>query len=743
MTPIPPNTQALSVVPLPGLHLDTLGHYFAALGLLRLTARQWPSVKGCWRDGVFHLVGGPKDFAELEFHLLGIGENNLWTQYTQGWAGEQKKDTKDKTAANVSLWRANQTSELESVFALSHLATAERLSFNPIFGTGGNAGKRNFSSGWQKARDAVKAAAPKTKKSKKKATSDAPTTALSAAMPAAAQQDLTAFLNGGTCFLLGDYGAACWFSDANKKYNFSPDSPFCEGQITPWAMLLACEAFPLLVGATSRQLGSAREGTGAFPFVTRGTAPENEKEVETLTGEFWAPVWSKPLSLAEVVALYQRGRAEANGRGAITSAAFAAAIIQRGIDSGIAEFRRFSLLHTTSAQTFESRLASVHPLGVTHADDSAQADAVSRIIRFRDALPREFKKGQSWVYRGLQGPIDTALVRLSASGSNNDLVRENSWALLDAVFASLERTAKNKTYREREPLLELLPVSWAISLLQKEHALTPEIRIALALSTLQPGRKDKDSDHDDVREQNLPAPLIAYRVGVVPAWKNKWNRVKIAKGTPLRTEWSERPLIENLNAVVRRRASSEADTHSEPPFSTQLTLPIADVFAFLNEQTDDAMLTHWLDRFLLFDWSFLHAPERQALSVFLRPAADSSTRRLRATDALICFLRPLFHAHTFTQIQSEPELVKVPATGMLRPLIAHLERGDTTSTTSAFHAAQSRYRSLLIETVDFGENNFSVPDTRRLLASLLLPASPSAIARYFRRFQLTKPSDNR
>ncbi len=397
-------------------------------------------------------------------------------------------------------------------------------------------------------------------------------------------------------------------------------------------------------------------------------------------------------------------------------------------------------MHTTSAQTFESRLASVHPLGAAQVYDSAQADAVSRIIRFRDALPREFKKGQSWVYRGLQGPIDTALVRLSASGSNNDLLRENSWALLDAVFASLERTAKNKTYREYERQLELLPVSWAISLLQKEYALTPEIRIALALATLQPERNNKDSVRDDVRERNLPAPLLAYRVGVVPARKNKWSRVKIAKGTPLRTEWSERPLVENLVSVIRRRAASEADTHSEPPFNTRLTLSAADVFAFLNQETDDALLAHWLDRFLLFDWSFLHDSERKALSAFLRPAADSSTRRLRATDALICFLRPLFHAHTFTQIRSELEMAKAPTSGMLRPLIAHLERGDTTS---AFLAAQSRYRSLLIETVDFGESNFAVPDTRRLLAALLLPASPSAIAGYFPRFQLTEPSNNR
>lgn len=740
MTTIPPNTQPLSVVPLAGLHLDTLGHYFSALGLLRLSARQWPSVKCCWRDGVFHLVGGPKDSAELESVVLDIGANDRWTQYTQGWAGEQKKDTKDKTAANVSLWRANQTSEVESAITLSHLATAERLSFNPVFGTGGNAGKRNFSSGWQKARDAVKATAPRVKKSKKKIASDQTPSELPAAMPTAAQQDLPAFLNGGTCSLLADYGAACWFSDANKKYNFSPDSPFREGQVTPWAMLLACEAFPLLGGAISRQLGSTREGTGAFPFVTKGTAPESEKEVETLTGEFWAPIWSRPFSLAEVSALYKRGRAEANGRGAITSAAFAAAIIQRGTDSGLAEFRRFSLLHTTSAQTFESRLASVHLLEATRANDPAQADAVSSIIRFRDALPREFKKGKSWVYRGLQGPIDTALVRLSATGNNDDLILENSWALLDAVFASLEKTANNKTYREREPALQLLPVSWAVSLLQKEPVLTPEIRIALALATLQHERENKDSVGDDVGKRNLPAPFFAYRTGVVPAWKNKWNRVKIAKNTPLRTEWSERPFTENLITIIRRRAAVEADTQSQPPFNTQLTLPLADVFAFLNHETDDATLARWLDRFLLFDWSFIQTSERKTLSAFLRPAEYRSPGIRHATEALLCFLRPLFHAYTFAQIQSEPKAAKAPAAGMLRPLIALLERGDTTS---AFSAAQSRYKSLLIETVQFGELNFVVSDPRRLLAAMLLPASPSEVTKHLSRFQLTKTSNKK
>ena len=77
---------------------------------------------------------------------------------------------------------------------------------------------------------------------------------------------------------------------------------------------------------------------------------------------------------------------------------------------------------------------------------------------------------------------------------------------------------------------------------------------------------------------------------------------------------------------------------------------------------------------------------------------------------------------------------------MLRPLVALLERGDTAA---AFSAAQSRYKNLLIETADFGETDFALSDPRRLLAALLLPASPTAVAKHFSRFQLTKSSNKK
>lgn len=55
-----PAGQKMNAIPLPGLTLDTLGLYFAALGLLRLLSRRWPQVRGCWRNGVFTVIAGPE-----------------------------------------------------------------------------------------------------------------------------------------------------------------------------------------------------------------------------------------------------------------------------------------------------------------------------------------------------------------------------------------------------------------------------------------------------------------------------------------------------------------------------------------------------------------------------------------------------------------------------------------------------------------------------------------------------------
>src|SRR5260370_20366148 len=102
-------------------------------------------------------------------------------------------------------------------------------------------------------------------------------------------------------------------------------------------------------------------------------------------GELWLPVWLGPMRLAEITPLFSLGRAEVRARGAITAPAFSAAILQRGVDAGIDEFRRFILFRTTSENTFESRLACVVPVQVRC--DASLAEALDTALSLRDALP--------------------------------------------------------------------------------------------------------------------------------------------------------------------------------------------------------------------------------------------------------------------------------------------------------------------------------------------------------------------
>jgi len=127
------------------------------------------------------------------------------------------------------------------------------------------------------------------------------------------------------------------------------------------------------------------------------------------------------MSLPEIIALFQRGRAEVNGRGAITPPAFAAAILQHGVDAGIREFRRFLLLRTTSENTFESRLASV--ISVSGKSEGATATALTRMLGCRDSLPADRKKGKRWIYVGLRGPLDESLGRLRGKADIGERMR--------------------------------------------------------------------------------------------------------------------------------------------------------------------------------------------------------------------------------------------------------------------------------------------------------------------------------
>ena len=542
---------------------------------------------------------------------------------------------------------------------------------NPLLGTGGNAGKRDFAKGWKDAVETIQK--PPRKQGRE-----------------VLDNDLKAFLVGGACTYLSSFQAGSWFGAANKIYNHGnpsapPDSsrsrkqPFREGEITPWAMALACEGLSYFAGASSRQLGSRRQPKGAFPFVTAAIAPRSAGEAGGIEAEIWAPIWSQPMTEPELRSLFLRGRAEIGGKGAASSAAFAAGVVDRGVDAGVVEFRRFLLLHTTSAQTFESRLATVVPVPKTNPDD-ATTRAIRTIVELRDVLPSDRRDGQRWRFFGLRGPLEQALIDFAAARPGEGRT-EQAWALVDEMTAALVKVDRNRTFRGHSVRFRLLPGEWATELF-RDAPPDREARLALAMSTL--------------AEAPSSPSFVAYRIGA----RKRPGRAhwEFPESPPARRIWRDAELTENLCAVAERRVmEASRKAASLAPFGAAVRVTLADMHAWLSGDIDEERMRLWLDRLCFFNWGGAAngeaAGELQRSFTGARPAVDGAL-------ALYALLRPLASDWLFRRVLRDRSIQaeQISTCARLGRVIAMLRRGDVGA---ASDVALETYHSAGVALADF------------------------------------------
>ena len=689
--------NTLSVVPLKGLNADSLGAYLAALGLFSLAARRWPSVRACWRNTGFCLVGGPIALDEIVEFVSEVGEKNDWTPYDKSWDQDKRADVGGKTSKRTERWRAFGAEERSLPAFGAHLALDGRVKMNPLLGTGGNAGQRKFDRGWSKAVSCIRK--PPRGQSRE-----------------SLKTDIEAFLDGKSCACLGDFSAGSWFGAANKIYNHGARQPFREGQITPWAMVLACEGLPYFSGGVSRRLGSRRQPKGAFPFITEAMAPQRADEAGNIEAEVWAPIWKQPMTGPELQSLFLRGRAELGGRGATSSAEFAIGVTSRGVDAGISEFRRFLLLHTTSAQTFESRLATVVPVPQTNLD-SATTRAIRTIVEFHTKLPADRKVGKRWRFSGVRGPLEQALVGFAAAEADEGRT-EQAWALVDEMFDALSKVDKNRTFRTHKVRFRLLPGEWAARLFHDDPP-DREARLALAISSL----------------SGTPScpPVIAYRIGVQRrAAGASWE---FPESSPGRRVWSGAELTDYLCTMAERRIMETLQkAATRPPFDSTIRVGLDDLHSWLSGDIDGERLSLWLDRLCMFDWDGEPEAAKEVRHSFplTRPAVDGVL-------ALYALLRPLASDWLFRQILHESGIraERLSTCAWLGRVVAMLRRGDVNA---AAEVALAAYRSAGVTLADFDVLP-DVSDPDRLLAALAIPARDEQTLTVFQRWQTpTEPT---
>jgi len=690
----------LPVHALHGLSCDSLGNYLASLGLLRVLSRRWPSTRIAWRNEVLQVVGGPPTLEDLLDELVRVASTQAdsdvskreWTQYDKAWSDAQKKGTKAKSGAPLALWQSEaQESQLQ--FFAAHAVPHARVSFNPLLGSGGNAGRRDFAAGWKQAVD-VLAATPKSAKGREKKKLE-PSAGGSTA-PDERRNALKAFLLGQpVMWLVEKLAAGSWFSEATKLYN-SGQSPAREGQISPWAMVLACEGLAFLAGGASRRLGARSRAVGAFPFVTQSVAPEVAGEAGRILGEIWTPLWTRPMSLAETSALFSRGRAEVRGRGALTPAAFATAIRERGVDAGVSEFRRFTLGRTTSANTFEPRLEARFSLDTGSRTTKAASLTLERVTALIEqrGFPRDRKVGQRWRFEGLRGPIEVALLDVAAEPNRS----EAGIVLLDAITTALDRIDRNRSFREGKVRWEPLPLGWLPSLFADEQP-GVEARLALSLVSAFP----------------VVQPFATFRFGI--EWKHgaTYAHYTHVDRPPARWVWGPGELARVLVVVLARRLLDE-ETGADKAGRGRAPLPAttSQVCQWLIGDIDESLFSAWLSRLALFDWR--RVP--QELRALIQPEAH--TARVGAELALLGLLQPLVDQRALVIRDLAPDDLLADETGVrtraaARSLVTLIRAGNLDA---ARRLASSRYAMAGAHLASF-DAPFGTHHPDRLVAALL------------------------
>lgn len=719
--------ERLPAIPIPGLSPDSLGNYLASLGLLRVLSRKWPTTRIAWRDEVLQVVGGPGTLDELLDALVRVASDRAWTPYVREWADAQRKSSelaqrpKTKAASGVpfALWQGQAEEDLLDGFTAHVVVHGAGRSMNPILGKAGKIGQRDFAKGWARAADLLappkppkqgKNETPAKKEAREKADADA--VGVEAARK---RKEVEALLHGNAMsWSEQDLNAATWFSHANKLYN-NGQRAYRDGLLSPWLMALACEGVAFLSGGSSRRLGARARAVGAFPFVTRGAASATNGQAKRDTAELWAPIWERPMSVPEVVTLFRRGRAELADRSVETPAAFASAIVRRGVDAGVVEFRRFVLGWTTAQDYVEPRFqgaVDVPFLGSpTIGALSTVLECVTLLIE-DGGFPRDGKR-----FAGLRGPIESALLDLAAAPDRP----EAGIALLDTVVSALDRIDRNRGFREKRVQWAPLPVAWLPSLFADE-APGVEARLALALVSGFPE----------------PLPFTAFRFGV--SWtpdgkvdgRVRPRRFEHTKVAPARWVWGPGELFRVLSAVLSRRLLEEPKLDvAGQPWRGRAPLPAsADLLRrCLAGDLDEPLLAAWLSRLALFDWTCV-PDEVRALAA---PALAS--RSADGELALIGLAQPLVDRRCLVVEALSPEDLLDEERGARTPeaaraLVTLVRSGNLDA---ALRLAASRYAMAGARLANF-DASWLTHDPDRLVAALLFPLSGRERATLFQRW---------
>ena len=376
---------------------------------------------------------------------------------------------------------------------------------------------------------------------------------------------------------------------ANAMSGFS-----AKGLIDSWDFVLMLEGAVAFAGAaTRRHQNRARAPQASFPFSVRvvgaGWGGVDVTEEDDARAEFWAPLWSRPVTFREVGALLHEGRAVLKGRTAGDGLDFARATASLGISRGISEFERYAFLMRAGKAYLATPLGRFKTQRRQRPDLIADLETGGWLAKARHLAGGS--KSPAYAKSAMRR-LQDALFQMTDAGQAG----EGTQHALIALGELVRWMTTNTKVREELPPPPVMGNRW----MNVADDGSPEFRVAVALAgvgvTVQTSDRTEPSDGHmttdaaDVGQISQAMPMAAHFASIDEDRFARYRRTVWSASTSIpNVVWETGSLVSNMIAVLERRLI-EATIRGLPdkPFASAQHACLPDVAAFLSADFDDS-----------------------------------------------------------------------------------------------------------------------------------------------------------
>ncbi len=383
----------------------------------------------------------------------------------------------------------------------------------------------------------------------------------------------------------------------------------------PWDFIFALEGAIMFAGSATRRHQGLQDSGASFPFTVRttgaGSGGVKGTDEENARAEFWAPLWKRPASCAELLGLLREGRAILNGKTARDGLEFARAAASLGTSRGLDSFERYAFVMRSgkaylAASLGRRQVAARKPSAVELIADLDQGSWLGRIrsgartdetpARAREALQQ----------------LEDSLFALTETHLSYRVVQN----VLGAIGDLVEWLQTNPEARSKISPPPRLSMAWV----QQADDQSPEFRVSAAVASLgwnrlrrskgpagetgspaeiSPAPSDTSgkspvtslspTTSERMTELGETLPMAVHFATVEPASVYKRFRHWASDSSRSLTVWTPGGLASNMAAVLERRLIEQTVRGlSDKPTGSAAPARLADVALYMRPEFDDA-----------------------------------------------------------------------------------------------------------------------------------------------------------